>query len=61
MNMPEISKRRENKEKQPAVVVNQIDPRATLSERETDVLRLLGDGKTTFEIAAKLKDFPENR
>jgi DNA-binding CsgD family transcriptional regulator len=35
--------------------VNQIYARATLSRRETEVLRLLGDGKTTSEIAAKLK------
>jgi DNA-binding CsgD family transcriptional regulator len=35
--------------------VNQIYARATLSQRETEVLRLLGDGKTTLEIAAKLK------
>ena len=35
--------------------MNQIYARATLSERETEVLRLLGDGKTTSEIAAKLK------
>jgi DNA-binding CsgD family transcriptional regulator len=35
--------------------VNQIYARATLSQRETEVLRLLGDGKTTAEIAAKLK------
>jgi DNA-binding CsgD family transcriptional regulator len=35
--------------------VNQIYARATLSRRETEVLRLLGDGKTTLEIAAKLK------
>jgi len=28
---------------------------ATLSRRETEVLRLLGDGKTTSEIATKLK------
>jgi FixJ family two-component response regulator len=33
----------------------QIYARATLSQRETEVLRLLGDGKTTSEIAAKLK------
>ena len=37
------------------VVVNQIYARATLSQRETEVLRLLGDGKATAEIAAKLK------
>jgi len=35
--------------------VNQIYARARLSQRETEVLRLLGDGKTTLEIAAKLK------
>jgi len=35
--------------------VNQIYARATLSRRETEVLRLLGNGKTTLEIAAKLK------
>jgi DNA-binding CsgD family transcriptional regulator len=35
--------------------VNRINARATLSERETEVLRLLGDGKTASEIAAKLK------
>jgi DNA-binding CsgD family transcriptional regulator len=35
--------------------VNQIYARAKLSRRETEVLRLLGDGKTTAEIAAKLK------
>jgi DNA-binding CsgD family transcriptional regulator len=35
--------------------VNQIYARAPLSRRETEVLRLLGDGKTTSEIAAKLK------
>jgi DNA-binding CsgD family transcriptional regulator len=35
--------------------VNQIYARATLSRRETEVLRLLGDGKTTLEIATKLK------
>ena len=35
--------------------MNQIYARATLSRRETEVLRLLGDGKTTAEIAAKLK------
>jgi DNA-binding CsgD family transcriptional regulator len=34
--------------------VNQIYARARLSRRETDVLRLLGDGKTSAEIAAKL-------
>ena len=35
--------------------MNRIYATATLSQRETEVLRLLGDGKTTFEIAAKLK------
>ena len=35
--------------------MNQIYARAKLSHRETEVLRLLGDGKTTLEIAAKLK------
>jgi DNA-binding CsgD family transcriptional regulator len=35
--------------------VNQIYARARLSQRETEVLRLLGDGKTTLEIAEKLK------
>jgi DNA-binding CsgD family transcriptional regulator len=35
--------------------VNQIYARATLSRRETEVFRLLGDGKTTAEIAKKLK------
>jgi DNA-binding CsgD family transcriptional regulator len=35
--------------------MNQIYARATLSRRETEILRLLGDGKTTSEIAAKLK------
>jgi DNA-binding CsgD family transcriptional regulator len=35
--------------------VNQIHANARLSERETEVMRLLGDGKTTSEIAAKLK------
>lgn len=35
--------------------MKQIYARATLSRRETEVLRLLGDGKTTAEIAAKLK------
>ena len=35
--------------------MKQIYARATLSQRETEVLRLLGDGKTTAEIAAKLK------
>ena len=33
----------------------QIYATATLSLRETEVLRLLGDGKTTNEIAAELK------
>jgi DNA-binding CsgD family transcriptional regulator len=37
------------------LVVNQIYTRAALSRREAEVLRLLGDGKTTPEIAAKLK------
>jgi len=35
--------------------VNKIYATATLSRRETEVLRLLGDGKTTSEIAAKVK------
>jgi DNA-binding CsgD family transcriptional regulator len=35
--------------------MNQIYARAKLSRRKTEVLRLLGDGKTTAEIAAKLK------
>jgi len=35
--------------------VNQIYANARLSGRETEVLRLLGDGKATSEIAAKLK------
>jgi DNA-binding CsgD family transcriptional regulator len=35
--------------------VKQIYARATLSRREMEVLRLLGDGKTTLEISAKLK------
>jgi DNA-binding CsgD family transcriptional regulator len=35
--------------------VRQIYASATLSRRETEVLRLLGGGKTTSEIAAKLK------
>ena len=35
--------------------MNQIYARATLSQCETEVLRLLGDGKTTAEIAAKLE------
>ena len=34
--------------------MNQIYARASLSHRETEVLRLLGDGKTASEIAAKL-------
>ena len=34
--------------------MNQIYASATLSERETEVLRLLGDGRTTADIAAKL-------
>jgi len=33
----------------------QIYATATLSLRETQVLRLLGDGKTTNEIAAEMK------
>jgi DNA-binding CsgD family transcriptional regulator len=33
----------------------QIYATATLSLRETEVLQLLGDGKTTNEIAAELK------
>jgi DNA-binding NarL/FixJ family response regulator len=37
------------------LVVNQIYARAKLSQCETEVLRLLGDGKTTAEIAKKLK------
>jgi len=37
------------------LVVNRIYTRAALSRREAEVLRLLGDGKTTPEIAAKLK------
>ena len=37
------------------VVVNQIYARARLSQCETEVLRLLGEGKTTAEIAKKLK------
>jgi DNA-binding CsgD family transcriptional regulator len=40
--------------------VNQIYARATLSRRETEVLRLLGDGETTAEIAAKLKISPKS-
>jgi DNA-binding CsgD family transcriptional regulator len=35
--------------------VNRIYARAKLSQCETEVLRLLGDGKTTAEIARKLK------
>ena len=35
--------------------MKQIYARATLSRREMEVLRLLGDGKTASEIAAKLK------
>ena len=35
--------------------MNEIRANARLSGRETEVLRLLGDGKTTSEIAAKLK------
>ena len=35
--------------------MNQIHANARLSGRETEVMRLLGDGKTTAEIAAKLK------
>jgi DNA-binding CsgD family transcriptional regulator len=35
--------------------VKQLYAVATLSVRETQVLRLLGDGKTTNEIAAELK------
>jgi len=35
--------------------VNRIYATAPLSRRETEVLRLLGDGKTASEIAAKLK------
>ena len=35
--------------------MNQIYARARLSRRETEVLRLLGDGETTAEIAKKLK------
>jgi DNA-binding CsgD family transcriptional regulator len=35
--------------------VNRIYASSKLSRRETEVLRLLGDGKTTLEIAAKLK------
>jgi len=39
--------------------VNRIYTRAALSQREAEVLRLLGDGKTTPEIAAKLKVSPK--
>jgi DNA-binding CsgD family transcriptional regulator len=35
--------------------VKQIYATAPLSRRETEVLRLFGDGKTTAEIADKLK------
>ena len=35
--------------------MNQIYTRAALSRREAEVPRLLGDGKTTPEIAPKLK------
>jgi DNA-binding NarL/FixJ family response regulator len=35
--------------------VRQIYANATLSRRETEVLRLLGAGKPTKEIAAELK------
>jgi DNA-binding CsgD family transcriptional regulator len=35
--------------------VKQIHAGARLSQCETEVLRLLGDGKTTAEIAKKLK------
>ena len=35
--------------------MNRIYTGAALSRREAEVLRLLGDGKTTPEIAAKLK------
>ena len=35
--------------------MNRIYATAPLSRRETEVLRLLGDGKTASEIAAKLK------
>ena len=35
--------------------MNEIYANARLSGRETEVMRLLGDGKTTAEIAAKLK------
>ena len=35
--------------------MNEIYANARLSGRETEVMRLLGDGKTTAEIAKKLK------
>ena len=35
--------------------MNQIYARAALSQCETEALRLLGNGKTTAEIAKKLK------
>ena len=35
--------------------MKQIYASARLSKRETDVLRLLGDGKTTSETAVQLK------
>ena len=35
--------------------MKQIHARARLSQCETEVLRLLGDGKTAAEIAKKLK------
>jgi len=35
--------------------VNHIYAAATLSSRETEVLRLLGDGKAPSQIAVKLK------
>jgi DNA-binding CsgD family transcriptional regulator len=35
--------------------VNEIYANARLSRRETEVLRLLGDGKATLEIVKKLK------
>ena len=35
--------------------MKQIYANARLSGRETEVMRLLGDGKTTSQIAAKLK------
>jgi DNA-binding NarL/FixJ family response regulator len=37
------------------VAHRQIYANATLSLRETEILRLLGDGKMTNEIAAELK------